>query len=189
MLNRNPNGDYPNVDETSYVDPTAVIIGNISIEKNVFVGPGAVIRADELGSSVDIKDNCNVQDRVIVHALESSSVTVRENTSLSHGCIVHGPCIISKNCFIGFGSVVFKANIGDRVCVKHLAVVEGVDIPAGRIIESGRAIMDNNDALDLKYTSEEIKDFMAQVLKANLDLARLYKKNKKAGGCLKNHDA
>ena len=129
MLNWNPEGDYPEIDNTAYIDRTAVIIGKVKIGKNVFIGPDAVLRADEPRSSITINDNCNVQDRVIIHVLENSSVLIEENTSLTHGCIIHGPCKIAENCFIGFGSVVFKSNIGEGVCVKHLAVVEGVDIP------------------------------------------------------------
>ena len=49
MMSWNPNGDYPKVDTTSYIHPTAVVIGKVRIGKNVFVGPGAVIRADEPG--------------------------------------------------------------------------------------------------------------------------------------------
>ena len=115
MFRWNPEGDYPQIDDSAYIDSTAVIIGKVDIGKNVFIGPGAVVRADELGSSITIKDNCNIQDRVIIHALENTSVLIEENTSLVHGCIVHGPCKIGKNCFIGFGSVVFNAEVGSEV--------------------------------------------------------------------------
>jgi len=175
MIRRNPSGDYPKIDKTAYIDPSAMIIGKVKIGKNVFVAPGAVIRADEPGSSIIVKDNCNVQDRVIIHALEDSSVLIGENTSLAHGCIVHGPCKIGKNCFIGFGSVVFKAAVGDGVCIKHLVVVEGVDILPERIIESHHLVNCEEDVRDLKYADKKIKDFMEKVVKVNLDLIRGYK--------------
>ena len=76
-----PQGDYPQVNNTAYIDPGAIIIGKVKIGKNVFVGPGAVTRADEPGSWITIKDNCNIQDRVIIHALEGTSVLIGENTS------------------------------------------------------------------------------------------------------------
>ncbi len=47
MIRCNPNGDYPKIDKTTYIDPTATIIGKVKIGKNVFVAPGAVIRADD----------------------------------------------------------------------------------------------------------------------------------------------
>ena len=99
---KNPQGDHPQIDNTAYIDSTAVIIGRVKIGKNVFVGPGAVIRADESESSITVEDNCNVQDRVIIHALENSSVLIEKNTSLAHGCIIHGPCKIGEDCFVDF---------------------------------------------------------------------------------------
>lgn len=42
-------GDYPNIDASALIDPSAQIIGNVRIGKNFFVGPLAVIRADERG--------------------------------------------------------------------------------------------------------------------------------------------
>ena len=66
--------------------------------KNVFVGPLAVLRADEPDSSIIIGDNCNIQDRVVLHSLEDSLVLIEESTSLAHGCIIHGPCKIGNNC-------------------------------------------------------------------------------------------
>ena len=38
----------PEVWETAFIDPTAIICGKVIIEDNVFIGPYAVIRADEV---------------------------------------------------------------------------------------------------------------------------------------------
>jgi NDP-sugar pyrophosphorylase family protein len=43
----NPAGDRPHIHPTTYIDPGAVVIGNVRIGPGVFVGPRAVIRADE----------------------------------------------------------------------------------------------------------------------------------------------
>jgi len=175
MFRPNPQGDYPEIDKSAYIDSTAVIIGKVSVGKHVFVGPGAVIRADEPGSSIAIKDNCNIQDRVIIHALDDSSVLIEENTSLAHGCIVHGPSRIGKNCFIGFGSVVFKSELGQGVVVKHLVLVVGANITAGRMITSGKKIKDEEDVKGLKFADKEIKDFAMKAIETNLDLTKKYK--------------
>jgi len=175
MFRWNPNGDYPQIGDRVYIDSTAVIIGKVKIGKNVFIGPGAVLRADEPRSSITINDNCNVQDRVIIHALENSAVLVEENTSLAHGCIVHGPCKIGKNCFIGFGSVVFGAKIGEGAMVKHLAVVEGVNIPHGKKIESAQLINSEDKVEDLECVNKNTRDFGKKVIEANLELVKKYK--------------
>ncbi|OGX19280.1 MAG: carbonate dehydratase [Omnitrophica WOR_2 bacterium RBG_13_44_8b] len=176
MIRRNPNGDYPKIDKTAYIDSSVVIIGNVSIGKNVFVAPGAVIRADETGSSVSVGDSSNIQDRVIIHALGNSSVIIGKNTSLSHGCIVHGPCKIGKECFIGFGSVVFKAILKDSVFVKSLAVIEGVKIPDKKFIPNGAIISLPRTVESLRFISKEEIVFANKVVKANLRLAKGYKK-------------
>jgi len=176
MIRRNPNGDYPKIDKTAHVDPSAVIIGKVRIGKNVFVAPGAVIRADETESSVSIGDGSNIQDRVIIHALGNSSVIIGKNTSLSHGCIVHGPCKIGKGCFIGFGSVIFKALIKDNVFIKSLAVIERVKIPNKKFIPNGAIISSPRMVESLQSISKEEIAFANKVAEVNLRLAKGYKK-------------
>jgi len=170
MLRSNSNNDYPQIDKSSYIDPTAILIGKVRIGKNVFVAPGAVIRADEPNTAILINDNCNIQDRVVIHALGGSSVRIDKGSSLSHGCIVHGPCIIGQECFIGFGSVIFKAVLADKVFVGHLAVVEGVTVPERRFIPSGTTINHKNKTKVLKMISQEQERFIQQVIDANMCL-------------------
>jgi len=55
------------------------------------VGPGVIIRADEPDSGITISENCSVQARVIIHALEHSDVVIEGNSSITHGSIIHGP--------------------------------------------------------------------------------------------------
>lgn len=181
MIRKNPKGDLPKIDSSAYIDSTSVITGKVTIGKNVFVGPGTVIRTDEPGSSITIRDNCNVQDRVIIHTLENTSVLIEENTSLAHGCIIHGPCKIGKNCFVGFGSVIFKADIGEDVYVKHLAVVEGVDVFPERVVESSQLVNHEDNVQELRYADKKDRKFMEKVIKANLDLVKAYKQDSKNG--------
>ncbi|MBC7253438.1 MAG: carbonate dehydratase [Actinobacteria bacterium] len=168
-------GRRPRVAGSSFLDPTASVIGNVVIGDEVFVGPGAVIRADEPGSTIVISDRCNVQDRVIIHALEGTTVTVGPETSLAHGCIVHGPCEIGAGCFVGFGSVVFKASLGDGTVVGHLAVVEGVEIGAGRRVGSGCVIDSPKAVRQLGVCGEEETEFAGKVVAMNLLLLRGYR--------------
>lgn len=179
MIRCNPSGEYPKIDKTAYIDPTAVIIGKVRIGKNVFVAPGAVIRADEQKSFIVIGNNCNIQDRVIIHALGNSSVIIGEKTSLSHGCIVHGPCKIGKKCFIGFGSVVFKAMIKDNVFIKSLVVIEKVKVPNKKIISNGAIISSPRTVESLQSVAKEEIAFAARVIGANLRLTKGYKKEGK----------
>jgi len=125
MLIQNPQKQYPRVSEDTWISQTAIIVGDVTIADDVFVAPNAVIRADEPGSSIVIESGCNVQDNVVIHALSNSEVLIGSNTSLAHGCIVHGPCLIGEECFIGFGAVVFDCIIGNDTLILHNATVRG----------------------------------------------------------------
>lgn len=177
MIRKNPDGKFPSLHKTAYIDSTATIIGNVKIGKNVFIGPGAVVRADEPKSSITVKENCNIQDRVIIHVLKNTSVLIGKNTSLSHGCIVHGPCKIGKGCFIGFGSVVFKSRLADGVVIKHLAVAEGVVISKRCLVTNGMIIDSQDKVKQLKSISKPLKEFCRRIIKTNLKLKRGYLKN------------
>ena len=51
MIRRNPSGDLPQVYESAYVDQTAILCGTVIVHENVFIGPYAVIRADEVNEN------------------------------------------------------------------------------------------------------------------------------------------
>ncbi|NJD52177.1 MAG: carbonate dehydratase [Candidatus Methanoperedens sp.] len=176
MLLRNPNGDIPQIDKTAYVCKSAMIIGNVIIGENVFVSSHTSIRADEPGSAIIIGNNCNIQDNVIVHALANTKVIIDDFTSLSHGCIVHGPVNIGMNCFIGFNSVVFDCSIGNMCFISHRALVKNVSISDRRIVEDGGVINEQADANKLGEITGEILEFNNNVIQTNIKLARNYSK-------------
>ena len=60
----------PVIDPTAYVHPLAAVIGNITLGKSVMVSPFAAVRGDE-GQPLYVGDNSNVQDGVVIHALET----------------------------------------------------------------------------------------------------------------------
>ena len=107
MIRRNPNGDMPQIHPGAYVDNTAIICGKVIIEDNVFVGPYAVIRADETDENgemepIIIRANSNIQDGVVIHSKDGGLVDIGESTSIAHRSIIHGPCKIGNRVFIGF---------------------------------------------------------------------------------------
>jgi len=172
MLYRNHAGDKPHVDPTAYLHPSAVVIGNVNIGEKVFVGPNAVIRADEpcpdgKVEAIVIEAGANIQDGVIIHALGGSPVRIGKGASLAHGAVVHGPCEVGKNCFIGFKSVVFKATLGECVVIQHQVLVEGVSIEAGRHVPSMTSVLTEKDAQRLHPASGELRAFAEKVRRTN----------------------
>lgn len=175
-LEPNTAGDFPKTSPTAYIHPTATLIGRIIVEDNVFIGPYAVLRADELGRDgaiepIVVRRNSNVQDHVVVHALGGTGVTIGPRSSLAHAAIVHGPCRIGAGCFIGFGSVVFNANLGDGVVVMHKAVVEQATIPSGLHVPSMTGVKNDEEARRLTPATPDMIAFANKVADVNNMLA------------------
>ena len=174
MLLKNPAEELPIISASAYVSESAAITGNVFIGEQVFIAPHASVRADEPGSLVIIGNGCNIQDNVIVHALTNTKVVIGDYASLSHGCIVHGPCDIGSNCFIGFGAVVFDCSIGDSCFVSHRALVRGVNIASGRAVKDGAVVVGQIEADVLEEVTAEHTEFTSSVARTNIMLAESY---------------
>ncbi|GAB4330037.1 MAG: hypothetical protein Kow0099_00330 [Candidatus Abyssubacteria bacterium] len=174
-------GDRPEIDPTAYVDPSALIIGKVRVGPRTFIGPCAVIRADELDEhgmvgSITIGPECNVQDGVIIHSLGGQSVTIGSRVSLAHGCVVHGPCTIGDDCFVGFRAIVYSAQLMERTFVGHGAIVESVELRDGVMIPSGSVVNSTEAASHLTMAGPSQREFMRKVIAANIKLAQGYAK-------------
>ncbi|NTW88556.1 MAG: carbonate dehydratase [Desulfobulbaceae bacterium] len=180
-IEKNTNGDYPEISRSAFIHQTAVLIGNIVVGKNVFIGPYAVIRADEPTIQkkvmpIIIGDGVNIQDGVIIHALAGSEVRVDSKTSLAHGALIHGPALIGRNCFIGFKSIVFRATVGDGSIVMHNSLVENCVIPNNCSIPSSGSIRSDQDLHNLIKVDKKLRAFADTIILTNINLALQYTK-------------
>ncbi|WP_265693437.1 phenylacetic acid degradation protein PaaY [Providencia rustigianii] len=115
-------GITPVVSPESFVHPTAVIIGDVIIGKNVYIGPNASLRGD-FGRLI-IKDGANVQDNCVMHGFPQFDTVIEENGHIGHGAILHG-CHIKRNALVGMNSVVMDgAVIGENSIVGACAFVK-----------------------------------------------------------------
>ncbi len=181
MIRKNPSGHLPVIAQSAFIDPTAIICGRVIIKDNVFVGPYAVIRADEIDANghmepITIGNNCNVQDGVVIHSVGGAAVTIGENCSIAHRSIIHGPCRIGNNVFIGFNSVVFRTHIDNHCIVRHNAVIDGVDIAPGSHVPPLSRLETAEDLSTIQPRSDKHKQFSRSVLAANKRLASAYNK-------------
>ncbi|NYT19512.1 MAG: carbonate dehydratase [Methanosarcinales archaeon] len=176
MQMQNPEKHMPKISESAWISETAAIVGNVIIEDDVFVAPNAVIRADEPGSSIIVGKGCNVQDNVVIHSLSNSEVRIGRETSLAHGCIIHGPCVVEEGCFVGFGSVVFDCNVGKDSVILHNSTIHGMDIPECKVVQCGQTITNGAEVNDLDDINSELTDFKRSVINANVKLLNGYRK-------------
>lgn len=121
-------GVTPVVDPTAYVHPSAVLIGDIIIGPECYIGPCASIRAD-FGQFV-MGQGSNVQDNCSVHCFAGGDVHVGSLCNIGHGAVLHG-CIVEDRALVGMNAVVMDgAVIGANTLVAALAFVPAaVTIP------------------------------------------------------------
>ena len=174
--------EEPLVAKGAYVHPAATLIGRIVVGDRAHIAADTSVRADE-GSPFHIGPNTNIQDGVVMHALKDKRVMVAgepwaiyvgKNVSIAHDALVHGPCYIGDDTFVGFKAVVHDSVVGSHCFIGHGAIVVGVEIPDGRFVPNGR-IVDSADAVDaLPHVSDAHKAFNEDVVEVNRGLAVAY---------------
>lgn len=126
-------GRSPKVDPTAFIAPTAVLVGDVTVEAGASVWFNAVLRADY--APVVIREGANVQDGSVLHAPPGIPVDVGPGATIAHMCTVHGAhvgaeALIANHCTILDGAV-----IGARSLIAaHSLVTGGTQIPPGVLV-------------------------------------------------------
>lgn len=131
-------GVRPQVDPSSFVHPSASVIGDVVIGKHCYIGPHASLRGD-FGRIV-LEDGVNFQDGCIAHCFPGGETRVKKNGHISHGAVLHG-CVIGENSMVGIQSVIMdNAQIGKECMIAALSYVKpGFEAPDRSIIAGSPA--------------------------------------------------
>ena len=125
---------FPSVQKSAYIDPNAIIIGDVSIGLNCSVFPHAVIRGDE--NTIVIDEGSNIQDCCVIHADKDHAASIGKHVSIGHGAIVHG-ATIEDNCIIGMHATILNGAV----------IKKGSIIGANALITSEKVIPEHSLAL------------------------------------------
>jgi carbonic anhydrase/acetyltransferase-like protein (isoleucine patch superfamily) len=159
------------------VDPTAILCGLV-IVWNVFIGPYAVIRADEMDADghidpIVIGAHSSIQDGVVIHSKSGARVSVGQHTRspIAPSCT---PCTVGNGVFIGFNSVLFNCVVDDGCVVRYNAVVDGCHLPPGFYVPS-TARIGPRPTCPRWPGCADASDFSGDVVRTNNELVRGYK--------------
>ncbi len=117
------------MEETVYIAPNATVVGDVTLENNVNIWYGAVLRGDS--GAISVGENTNIQDNCVLH----EKTVLGKNCTVGHGAILHG-CTIGSGCLIGMGAVVLTGAVLEEGCLVGAgAVVTGkTAAPAGSVL-------------------------------------------------------
>lgn len=126
-------GIAPVVNPSSFVHPTACLIGDVIIGPNCYIGPGASLRGD-FGRLV-LEKGANIQDNCIMHGYPDGDTVIEEDGHIGHGAILHC-CTIRKNAMVGMNAVVIDgAEVGENSIIAAMAFVKmGMKIPPNVLV-------------------------------------------------------
>ena len=146
---RSYKGIWPKIAASAYIDPAAVIIGDVTIGEHSSVWPGVVIRGDV--HWIRIGERSNVQDGSVLHVMKDEfPLVLGDAVTVGHGVVLHG-CTVGSRVLVGMGSIVLNnAKIGEgSILAAGTLVPENKVVPPGSLFmghpgKLARALTDND---------------------------------------------
>jgi phenylacetic acid degradation protein len=126
-------GIVPIVDCTAFVHPTAVLIGDVIVGPNCYIGPCASLRGDF--GRIIVGAGANIQDSCTLHSFPGKHMVVEENGHIGHGAVLHG-CTVERDALVGINAVILDgATIGAQSIVgASTLVASGMQIAARSLV-------------------------------------------------------
>lgn len=137
----------PRVPASSFIAPSADILGDVTLGEESSVWYQAVVRGDI--NRIVIGPRSNIQDGAVVHLADDYPALIGELVTVGHKAIVHA-CTIHDEVLIGMGAILLDgAEIGARSIVGAGALVTGgTKIPPGSLVIGAPAKVRRTLSLD-----------------------------------------
>jgi carbonic anhydrase/acetyltransferase-like protein (isoleucine patch superfamily) len=127
-------GKRPQIAASAYIDPAAVIIGDVVIGEDSSVWPCTVIRGDV--HHIRIGARTNIQDGCVLHVMrDEHPLLLGDDVTIGHSVTLHG-CTIESRCLVGMGAIILNGvHVGaGSVVAAGTLLLEGAKIPAGSLV-------------------------------------------------------
>ncbi|UZJ43807.1 gamma carbonic anhydrase family protein [Marinimicrobium sp. C6131] len=134
-------GVAPTLGERVYVDPAAVVIGDVTLGSDTSVWPCAVIRGDM--HRIRIGERASIQDNSCLHITHAGPfnpdgypLTIGDDVTVGHSVTLHG-CTLGNRILVGIGSTILDG----AVVEDEVVIGAGTLVPPGKRLESGYLYM------------------------------------------------
>ncbi|WP_404366326.1 gamma carbonic anhydrase family protein [Marinobacter sp.] len=134
---RSHKGNTPEFGARTWVDPSALVIGDVVLGEDSSVWPMTVIRGDM--HRIRIGARCSIQDGSVVHITHASDynpggwpTTLGDDVTVGHKALLHG-CSIGSRVLVGMGSIIMDGAVVEN----EVIIAAGCLVPPGKTLESG----------------------------------------------------
>jgi carbonic anhydrase/acetyltransferase-like protein (isoleucine patch superfamily) len=124
----------PNVHPAAFVAESAVVIGQVNLERGSSVWPQATLRGDN--EPITIGERSNVQEGAVLHTDIGFPLRVGTDVTIGHQAMLHG-CTVGDGALIGIQAVVLNGAVIGKGCL----VGAGALVTEGKVFEDGMLII------------------------------------------------
>ncbi len=147
----------PVIAQRVYIDPDATVIGQVRLDEEVSIWPGARLRGDV--NHIHVGAQSNIQDNAVLHVTHDGRYSpggipllIGRGVTVGHSAVLHA-CSIGDFSLIGMGAVVLDgARIDD-----HVLVAAGSVVAPGKHLDRGSLWRGNPARRVRDLTTEEIE--------------------------------
>ncbi|HOV89100.1 MAG TPA: gamma carbonic anhydrase family protein [Syntrophorhabdaceae bacterium] len=159
-------GKEPKVGKGTYISETAIVIGDVIIGNDCYIGHGSILRGDY--GRIEIGNETSIEEGVIVHAPPDDVCYIGNGVIIGHGAIIHAKSI-DHGSLIGMGAILsLRSEIG-----KNSTVAEGAIIKNNQVIGSSIMVA-GNPARKIRETNEKDRKFWEYTKNLYVELAHKY---------------
>ncbi len=159
MKIRSFQGMTPQLGERVFVDPSAVVLGDVVLGDDVSVWPLTVIRGDM--HHIRIGDRTSVQDGSVLHITHAGPfnpdgfpLIIGSDVTIGHQAMLHG-CTIGNKVLVGMGAMIMDGAIVED----EVIIGAGSLVPPGKTLESGYLYVGRPVKQQRPLTEKELKFF------------------------------
>jgi carbonic anhydrase/acetyltransferase-like protein (isoleucine patch superfamily) len=149
-LIRGYRGHTPQIAPSAYIDPQAVIIGDVVIGEDSSVWPCAVVRGDV--HYIRIGARTNIQDGSVLHVMrDTNALVLGDDVTVGHSVTLHG-CTIESRCLIGMGSIILNGAVIGTGSI----IAAGSLVPERTVVPPGSLMMGQPGKVRRSLTAKDL---------------------------------
>ena len=150
--------DQPAIGARVYVDPTALVIGRVTLADDASVWPMCVLRGDV--NEIRVGARTNLQDASILHVTHEREglgsglpCVLGEDVTVGHRVTLHG-CTVGNRCLIGMGAIVMDG----AVVEDEVLLAAGSVVPPGKTLQARSLYLGNPARRVRTLSAAEVAD-------------------------------
>lgn len=134
---RDFDGRSPKLGQRVLIDPSAVVLGDVTLAEDVSVWPQAAIRGDVHKVSVGARSS--VQDGCVLHVTHAGPynpdgwpLQIGCDVTIGHNAVLHG-CTLGDRILVGMGAIVMDSAVVEN----DVVIAAGALVTPGKRLRSG----------------------------------------------------